>query len=114
MNHWKISYILLEYNDCLDLLSFFLNRDNHDNCQNIIRYLHILGDDLDILINESHLSRDSIRRSSGEDQNLRAVYDGELAIDRCKSEFGVGDKVIIKFLSEEAKEGRRGRKPPIG
>ena len=112
MNHWKISCILLEYNDCLDLLSFFLNRDNHENCNNIIRYLRILGNDLDNLINESHLSRGEGKSHPNLAETKSDPFgeghgfcDGELAIDRCKSEFGVGDKVIIKFLSEEAKEG---------
>ncbi len=53
MNHPKINAILSDYNDCLNLLSFFINRNNHQNCENIIRYLQILGDDLDRLIFDS-------------------------------------------------------------
>jgi hypothetical protein len=50
MNHSKIHGLLVEYNDDLDLLDFFLKRNNYEACKNITRYLRLIGEDIDRLI----------------------------------------------------------------
>ena len=47
MNHDKIHSLLIEYNDDLALLQWFMDRGDDRACRDIIRYLHILGDDID-------------------------------------------------------------------
>ncbi len=53
MNSPKIHALLIEYNHELSLLQWFLDRDDDRACRDIIRYLHILGDDIDRAVDDS-------------------------------------------------------------
>ena len=53
MNHDKIHGLLVEYNDDLALLQWYMDRGDDRACRDIIRYLHILGDDINRAVDDS-------------------------------------------------------------
>ena len=66
MNHDKIHSLLIEYNDDLALLQWFMDRGDDRACRDIIRYLHILGDDIDRAVDDSMPSSAYHKSSSTE------------------------------------------------
>ncbi len=53
MNSSKIHSLIIEQHDDLALLQWFMDRGDDRACRDIIRYLHILGDDIDRLVDDS-------------------------------------------------------------
>jgi hypothetical protein len=64
MNHDKIHSLLIEYNDDLALLQWFMDRGDDRACRDIIRYLHILGDDIDRVVPFYLVKRFTIKMDS--------------------------------------------------
>ena len=58
MNHNKIHSLIVEQHDDLALLQWFLDRGDDRACRDIIKYLHILGDDIDRLEDNPMEKRD--------------------------------------------------------
>lgn len=50
MNHAKIHSIVAEQQEDLALLQWFLDRGDYRACRDIIRYLYILGQDINRLV----------------------------------------------------------------
>jgi hypothetical protein len=64
MNHDKIHALLVEYNDDLALLQWYMDRGDDGASRDIIRYLYILGDDLSRLIDSMPSSADHKAKSN--------------------------------------------------